>query len=210
MEMELGMIPVKVLFLDIGGVLLTNGFDEKVRRRAAEKFGLNFQDFNDRHHLTFNSFEEGKISFDTFLKRVIFYKKRNFSIAGFKRFIFSQMKSFPATMGFIKEIARHNKIRICAISNEGRELMTYRIKKFGLDQFIDFFIVSSYVHIRKPDEGIYRLALDLANVTPENAVYIDDRILLVEVAKRLGIPSIHHKNLENTKKELARFGLSIR
>ena len=73
------------------------------------------------------------------------------------------------------------------MSNEGRELTADRIRRFGLKEFVDFFVVSSYVHFRKPDEDIFRIALDVAQADPAQVVYLDDRHMFVEVAGRLGM-----------------------
>ena len=100
-------------------------------------------------------------------------------------------------------------LQIAAVSNEGRELTTYRVKQFKLGTFIDFFISSCFVHYRKPDEDMYRIALDISQVQPEQVIYIDDREMFVEVARGLGITGITHINYEMTKKSLEELGLSL-
>ena len=93
------------------------------------------------------------------------------------------------------------------MSNEGLELTRYRIKKFNLGSYVDFFISSCFVHYRKPDADLYRLALDCAQVLPEQVVYLDDRAMFVEVARGLGIQGIHHTGFESTRDALGCFGL---
>jgi putative hydrolase of the HAD superfamily len=198
---------ISTLFLDIGGVLLSQGWDRHMRRRAAEKFDLNHDEMEERHYLTFNTYEEGKLSLDTYLKRVIFYNKRSFSIEEFKKYLFEQSQPMTDMIDFFRNISKLNKIRIGAISNEGRELTVHRIEKFGLKEFVEFFICSCFVHYRKPDEDIYRIALDIGQVKPENALYVDDNPLLVQVAQSMGIHGIVHKSLEETRKELSAVGL---
>jgi putative hydrolase of the HAD superfamily len=66
---------IKAVFLDIGNVLLTNGWDRRLRREAAEKFGLDHEEMNERHHLTFDTYEEGKLSLEEYLTRVVFYEE---------------------------------------------------------------------------------------------------------------------------------------
>ena len=86
---------ITTLFLDIGGVLLTNGWDRNIRIRAAEKFGLDQDEMNERHHLTFDTYEEGKLSLDEYLHRVVFYQDRSFSPEEFKAFMYAQSQPFP-------------------------------------------------------------------------------------------------------------------
>src|SRR5512142_1352394 len=151
---------ITTLFLDIGGVLLTNGWDHNSRKRAAETFGLDYEEMSERHHLTFDTYEEGKLSLDEYLKRVVFYEPRHFSPEAFKQFMFDQSQPFPDMLALMQELkARYNR-KIAVVSNEGRELTVYRIARYGLAAFVDFFICSCFVHYRKPDEDIFRIALD--------------------------------------------------
>jgi putative hydrolase of the HAD superfamily len=198
-----------VIFLDIGNVLLTNGWDHDLRCQTAKKFGLEIDQLNERHHLTYDTYEEGKLSLDSYLDRVVFYKERPFTKDALIQYIFDQTRAFPQTIQLMHELKQRFKLRIGAVSNEGRELMQYRIETFNLEAFIDFFIGSCFVHIRKPDFDIYRLALDVAQVDPHNVVYIDDRAMFVEVASSLEIRGIVHKDHAATKKALAEMGLTL-
>lgn len=200
---------ISTLFLDIGGVLLTNGWDHTMRQKAAESFDLDYEEMNERHHLTFSTYEQGKINLDEYLSRVVFHQERSFPRQDFKDFMYAQSKSRPEVIGLVRALRTRYPLRIAAISNEGRELTFYRIRKFALGDFMDFFVCSCFVHYRKPDEDIYRLALDIAQVEPENSLYIEDRPLFVEVARSLGINGIVHTDLENTRAALESFGFSV-
>jgi putative hydrolase of the HAD superfamily len=200
---------LKVLFVDVGGVLLTNGWDRDMRRLAAERFHLDYADLDERHHLTFDTYESGKLSLEEYLDRTVFFQPRAFSREDFQSFMFSQSKSFPATIEWVQALKSRYGLKVAVISNEGRELTVHRVRTFGLTDFVDFFIVSSFVHFRKPDKDIYRMALDIAQVSPEQAAYVDDRLMFVEVARSLGIRGIHHIGLESTKKALGSWGLRV-
>lgn len=197
------------LFLDVGGVLLTKGWDRSMRKRAAETFGLDADDMDDRHHLTFDTYELGKLSLDEYLDRMVFYKERRFSREEFKEFMFAQSKPFPQMLDLIRGLRKAYSLKIAVVSNEGRELTTYRIQKFGLAEFVDFFIASSFVHFRKPDADIYRIALDIAQVPLDQVVYIEDRLMFVEVVQGLGIRAVHHIGFESTRASLASLGLVL-
>jgi len=199
---------VSALFLDVGGVLLTNGWDRSMRQRAAETFKLNYDEMDERHHLTFDTYEEGKLSLDEYLNRVVFYKDRTFSREEFKAFMFAQSQPYPRMIELVRDIKRSDGVKVAVVSNEGRELTVHRIQKFGLAEFVDFFIASCFVHFRKPDADIYRLALDVAQVSPEQVVYIEDRFMFVEVAQTLGIRGIHHRDYDTTRVALASLGLA--
>jgi putative hydrolase of the HAD superfamily len=202
--------PITTLFLDIGGVLLTNGWDHNIRKHAADKFGLDYEEMNERHHLTFDTYEEGKLSLDEYLNRVVFYQERSFLREEFKAFMYAQSQPFPEMIELMRGLKTQHGLEVAAVSNEGRELTVYRVQQFKLGTFIDFFISSCFVHYRKPDADMYRIALDIAQVRPEQVVYIDDRAMFVEVAQGLGIRGIIHKGYETTQKALEAMGLSLR
>jgi putative hydrolase of the HAD superfamily len=200
-------IPITTLFLDIGGVMLSNGWGHESRRSAAEVFKLDFDDMEERHHLTFVTYEEGKLTLHEYLNRVVFYQERTFTPDQFQNFMFGQSKPFPEMIEFIRRLKEQHHLKIAVVNNEARELNEHRIKKFQLNQFVDFFISSCFVHFRKPDADIFRIALDIAQVSAEHVVYIEDVQMFVDVARDLGIRSIRHKDYVSTSAELASMGL---
>jgi putative hydrolase of the HAD superfamily len=200
---------ITTLFLDIGGVMLSNGWGHESRKLAADFFNLNFSDMDDRHHLTMVTLEEGKLTLNEYLKRVVFYQKRSFTPVQFREFMFSQSTPHIEMIELIQQLKEKYQLKIAVVNNEGRELNEYRIKKFQLNQFVDFFISSCFVHFRKPDEDIFRVALDIAQVPAEQVLYIEDMQMFVNIARDLGIRSIQHKSYLSTSKVLADMGLKI-
>ena len=203
------LIPVTTLFLDIGGVILTNGWGHESRRLAAEKFNLNLSELEERHHLTFVTYEEGKLTMKEYLNRVVFYQKRTFTPDQFKEFMFNQSTPFKEMIEFILKLKEQNRLKIAVVNNEAHELNEHRIKKFKLNQFVDFYISSCFVHFRKPDADIFRIALDIAQVPAEHVVYIENTVMFVDVARDLGIRSILHTDYKSTRSELSLLGLKI-
>lgn len=204
--MRHGQLPT-TLFLDIGGVLLTNGWDRASRKKAAEKFNLDYDEMNERHHLTYDTYESGKISLDEYLDRIVFYEPRDFSRDEFKDLMYAQSEPFSEMIELVKMLKARYNLRVGVISNEGRELTEYRIARFNLKEFVDFFVSSCFVHIRKPDRKIFQMALDLAQAVPDESLYIDDREMFVEIARGLGLKSVHHTTPEATISTLHSFGL---
>ncbi len=193
---------ITTLFLDIGGVLLTNGWDRGMRKKAAELFSLNYEELDERHHLTFDTYEEGKLSLDDYLSRVVFYEKRNFSRNEFMDFMLKQSEPYPQMIDMFRKIKSLNRLKLVAVSNEGREINAHRVVTFKLTDLIDLFVISAFVHVRKPDTEIFRYALDLAQAEADKVLYIDDRPMFIEVAQTLGIRGINHRTFENTRSAL--------
>ncbi|PWU08895.1 MAG: hydrolase [Verrucomicrobia bacterium] len=201
--------PITTLFLDIGGVLLTNGWDHKLRKQTAEHFQIDFEEMSSRHHITYDTYESGKSSWEDYLEKIIFYKPQDFDSNDVKRYVLEAARPLQNTIDLIRKLRSVYQLKIAVVSNEGRELAVDRIERFQLREFVDFFVVSAFVHLRKPDLDIYRLALDVAQVKPEQVAYIEDRDLLVEVASKLGIHGIHHREEANTREALAQLGLTL-
>jgi putative hydrolase of the HAD superfamily len=200
-------LSVNTIFTDLGGVLLTNGWDRGSRRRAIDLFKLDPEETEERHHLTFDTYEVGKITLDEYLDRVVFYKEQPFSRAKFRQFMYNQSRPFPEMLALVQQLKNKYGVKVAVVSNEGRELAEYRIKQFRLNDFVDFFIVSSFVHFRKPDADIYRIALDTAQVKPGQVVYLEDRAMFVQVADQLGIRGLRHTDYKTTSQQLKKFGL---
>jgi putative hydrolase of the HAD superfamily len=198
---------IKALFLDIGGVLMTNGWGHELREEIASHFGFDYKAFSQRHTMCFELFETGKISFDEYLNWTIFYEKRAFSLNDVKNYAFNAVRPFQEMLDFVKALKQKYNLKVACLSNEGRELALDRIDRFDLSSFADFFVISAFVRRRKPDPGIYQLAIDLIHVKAEEVCYIDDRALLIESSKRLGLNGIHHVSFEETKKKLEAFNL---
>lgn len=199
--------PITCAFVDIGGVLLTNGWDHHARKRAAAHFKLHWADMDARHRLNFEIHEEGKLAFEDYLSRIVFYEKRPFTRAQFRSFMCAQSRPFTEMIELVTQLKTRHGLKIAVVSNESRELNAYRIRKFKLDGFVDSFISSCFVHLRKPDIEMFRLALDVAQTTAEQVIYIENTEMFVQIAEGLGIRSILHTNYTSTSAKLASLGL---
>jgi putative hydrolase of the HAD superfamily len=203
------MPDITAVFWDVGGVILSNGWDRAARAVAAKKFGLDWEEFQDRHELASPAFETGQITLDTYLQRTVFYRKRNFTREEFIDFIYAQSSEKPESRAVLNEIARTGAYLLATINNEPRELNEFRIRKFDLRREFDCFFSSCYLGVRKPDEGIYRLALEVTERGPEECVFIDDRELNLECARALKMRTIHFQNAAQLRQDLAASGVQI-
>jgi putative hydrolase of the HAD superfamily len=198
---------ITCLFVDVGGVLLSNGWDHCARRKAATHFRLAFTEMEDRHHLTVDNLEEGRLSLEDYLERVVFYEERVFTRTQFQVFMFDQSAADSDMIALVTELKARYKLKIVVLSNEGRNLNEHRIDKFKLGDFVDLFVSSCFVHVRKPDVEIFRIALDIAQVPADQIVYIENTPMFVQVAEGLGINGVLHTDYESTCVKLATYGL---
>jgi putative hydrolase of the HAD superfamily len=198
---------ITCLFVDIGGVLLTNGWDHLARQGAATHFDLELADLEDRHHLTVDTYEEGKLTLDDYLGRVVFHQERPFTRAQFRTYMFAQSQPYPEMIALVAQLKVRYGLRIVVVSNEGRELNEHRIRAFKLNEFVDSFISSCFVHIRKPDADIFRLALDIAQVPAQQVIYLENTPMFVQIAEGMGMHSVLHADYTSTCAKLATLGL---
>lgn len=203
------MPEITTLFWDIGGVILTNGWDHDARMEATQTFGLDWQEFRERHDLSFPAFDAGQITLDQYLDRTLFYRARSFTREEFTAFMFAQSKEYPDTRAVLSDVARSGKYYVAAINNEPRELNQYRIEAFNLRKEFQAFFSSCYLGARKPEETIYRIALEVTQRSAESSVFIDDRTLNLENPRRLGMQVVHHQNAKQLRKDLKTLGIEV-
>jgi len=199
---------ITTLLVDVGGVLLSNGWDHVSRRRAARKFGLDWDGFDARHRLVFELHERGRMTLEEYLDAVVFQRPRLFSRAEFRRFMFAQSRSLPGMIDFVRALKARHALKVVVVSNESRALNAHRIREFGLDGFVDVFVSSCFVGARKPDPEIFRVALDVAQADARRALFIDDTEMFVRVAAKLGVRGFAHTDLASTRNQAASFGLT--
>lgn len=202
------MTQTPTLFFDVGGVLLTNGWDTAARKLAAETFGLDYPEFQTRHEMLKTAFETGRLDLDAYVKKTVFYRPRDFSPNDVKQFMFDSSKLLGDTLGWVKSLAESGKYRLFTLNNESRELHENRVKSFGLESVFRAFFTSCYLGQVKPDEDIYINALGIAACTGENAVFIDDRPLNIEPAHALGLNAVLFQGLDDLRARLKEYGVS--
>jgi len=194
--------PISAIFWDVGGVLLTNAWDRSQREAALEHFKLDEEEFADRHEMVVSSFERGKIGLDDYLDRTVFYRARPFSRDEFKQYIFSLSQPNTEALTFARQLADSKKYLMGTINNESRDLNLYRIEKFGLRSIFSLFVSSCFVGLRKPEQDIYRLALEITQKAPEECCFIDDRSINLEAAKRVGMHTIKMDSVARLREDL--------
>jgi putative hydrolase of the HAD superfamily len=193
---------IETIFVDLGGVLLTNGWDREARKKAVEVFSLDGDEFEARHKEVVEDLENGVLTLEGYLRHVVFQTSRNFTTHDFQEFMFDCSKPHKEMIELLKNVKATLKCKVAALSNEGKELGSYRIEKCHLKEVIDYFIVSGFVGYAKPDERIFKLALNLSQTRPNHAIYIDDREVLIEAGKRMGLHTILHHSSAETRSEL--------
>lgn len=202
------MFPFDAILFDVGGVLLTNGWDRRERAAAVEHFNLDAEDLEARHLAIFAAWERDAIGLDAYLDQVMFYKPRPFSREEFFEFVLSQSKLLTdGALSILTEIAASDKCVVGALNNEARATNEYRFSKFGLREYLQVAFSSCYLGLRKPDLAIYRCALDILGRPPERVLFIDDRQQNVDGAAAAGIKAIRFQGEGELRSELLELGV---
>jgi len=206
---ESSLPKITTVFWDIGGVILTNGWDHESRKEAAATFHFDWDEFRDRHDLSFPAFDSGLITLNEYLDRTLFYRARQFSREEFTAFMFAQSKEYPETRAILDKVTNTRKYLVAALNNEPLELNQYRIEAFDLRRNFLVFFSSCYVRARKPEETIFRVALEVTQRPSEQCLFIDDRPLNLESPRKLGMNTIHHQSAEQLRAELGKYGVEV-
>ena len=203
------MAQISAIFWDVGGVLLSNAWDRLERTKALAKFGLDEDEFHDRHEMVVSSFERGKLTLDEYLDRVIFYRARAFSKQEFKDYMYSRSKPKQEILDVAAALSRSNRYLMGTINNESKELNSYRIETFGLRKMFSVFMSSCFVGLRKPEPDIYRVALEVTQKNADQCCFIDDRGINLEGAARLGMHTIRLENVNQLQQSLSKLGVEV-
>ncbi len=203
------MAAIRALFWDVGGVLLTNAWDHNERKVALEHFGLDQEEFHSRHEMVVSSFERGKISLEEYLQRTVFYRKRSFSCEEFRDYMYTLSQPKADSLAFARSLAESGNYFMSTINNESRELNLYRIEKFGLRETFRLFVSSCFVGLRKPESGIYKLAIEVTQFDPQECCFIDDRALNLECAEALGMRTIQMQSVAQLRAQLEKLGVTL-
>lgn len=191
---------ITALFWDLGGVLLSNGWDSDQRARAVAHFGLDADDFEDRHREAVGSLETGQSRLETYLTATVFHAPRSFSPAEFRAYMEAQSQAFPGNLSVVDDVASAGRYLLCTLNNESRELNMYRIERFGLRSRFSAFFTSSFLGVMKPSPRIYRIALEVTQRRPEEVLFIDDRAQNIEAADAIGMSTLHFRGEEGPER----------
>ena len=197
----------KVILFDVGGVLASNGWDRVARHRAADEFGFDWTEFQDRHDFVAHDFETGRLDLHGYLERTLFYRERSFQPDDFVTFMKEQTKPFEDSLTIARELAASRSYVLATLNNESRELNEHRIQILGLEEIFSMFLSSCYLGVSKPKPEIYRIAIDVTQHSPDECLFIDDRSLNLECAVREGMRTVHFTGAVDLRAQLILLGL---
>jgi putative hydrolase of the HAD superfamily len=202
------MFPFDVILFDVGGVLLTNGWDHRERALVLGKFRVDRDGFEARNPAPYRAWESGAIPVEAYLKATIFNETRDFSADEFFRAMCAQSAPLEnGALGILKELAASDKCLLGALNNEARETNEYRFQRFGLRELFKVTLSSCYLGLRKPEPAIYQRALDILGRPAARILFIDDRAENVAGAEAAGFKTILFEGADALRSELARLGV---
>lgn len=203
------MAKISTIFWDVGGVLLSNAWDHDLRQQTIGHFGLDWEEFRERHDLVFHSFETGRITLDSYLACTVFHRERPFTPKTFKEYMFDLSTPLPAGLDILSRLAAQGCYQLATLNNESLELNVHRIEQFKLRDYFSLFVSSCFVGFRKPEPEIYRLALNVTQCDASECVFIDDRALNVERARQVGMQAIRYQSPEQLIADFQALGVQI-
>ena len=192
----------RIIFWDIGGVVLTNGWDRRSRAEAAHVFDFDLPDFETRHANVIDDFDCGRLSLEEYLTETLFYRSRSFTRRAFEEFVYAQSQPDHEVLRILERLVTDGGAVMVALNNESSPLNQYRIDRFDLRRYFRCFLSSCYLGVRKPHDAIYERALQIMQTPPEDCLFIDDRSENLEPAKRLKMRTMHFVNADQLRRDL--------
>ncbi|MGC2400373.1 MAG: HAD family phosphatase [Acidobacteriaceae bacterium] len=202
------MAEISTILWDVGGVLLTNGWDHTQRTAVLEQFAVDRDPFEQRHELANDPWEKGFMTAEQYLAQTVFYEPRPFTPAAFLQAMKEQSILLPhGALRILQELAASEEMELAILNNEARELNDFRIEKFEFGRYFDVFLSSCYLGLRKPDPKIFAMALDVLQRDAEEVAFIDDREGNCEAAGTLGIHAICYHDEAQCLRALEQLGV---
>jgi putative hydrolase of the HAD superfamily len=201
---------ISTILWDVGGVLLSNGWDRQQREAVLTRFGLDHADFEHRHAEIDQAWERDEIGVDEYLRQTVFFEPRSFTQAEFLEAMRAQSRVLDDSgIGILRQLAASEEYVLATVNNESRAMNEFRLTKFNLLDSFDAFFSSCYLGLRKPDRRIYQAALDVLQRDPERAAFIDDRPENVAAAVTLGIHGIRYEGSAKLASDLEQLGVVL-
>jgi putative hydrolase of the HAD superfamily len=196
-----------VLAWDVGGVLLSNGWDVVHRSEASVLFGFDAAAVEARHIAVQEAFERGQMTMDEYLDFTVFYEPRSFGRSEIREHIFACSTAHTDTLEFASRLAKTGRFRMVTLNNESIELNEHRIERFGLRRSFSAFFTSGYLGRRKPDPEIFAQVCSILHKPPEAIIFIDDRPENVAAAASFGMTALHYRDLPQLQRDLGSLGV---
>ncbi len=201
---------IETIFWDIGGVLLTNGWDQGQRGRVLASLGVDVPAYEAVHDRENWFWERGLMSAEEFFRRTVMEPNAALGlrfetlwplVCGESRVL------HPECFDVLLGLRGMPGVRLATLNNESRELNGYRLDAFGLRESFDFLVCSGYVGEMKPAAAIYRTAIEISGRPAETGLFIDDKVENCEAARASGMQAIHFQTPAQLTSELLRFGI---
>jgi len=202
------MYPFDTILFDVGGVLLTNGWDHRERAAVIAQFGLDLAAFEARHPAPNDAWEKDAISLDDYLDATVFYEQRKFSRKDFFDAMCAQSVPLAnGALGILAELAASGRYLMGTLNNEARATNDYRFERYGIRVHIDVALSSCYLGLRKPHPAIYRRAIDVLGGPAERILFIDDRAENAAAAAAAGMKTIRFESADQLRSQLTAYGV---
>ena len=197
------MPPFDVILFDVGGVLLTNGWDHKERAAVIQSFQLDLSQFEARHPDANEAWEKDEINAQQYLDETVFYEPRGFSHKEFLDAIFAQSVVLEdSALPVLQDLSASQKYLVGSLNNEAREPNDYRFTRYDLRRYFEIAFSSCYVGLRKPHPEIYQRAIDILGRPAERILFIDDRQSNVDAAASTGLKAIRFIGEQDLRRQL--------
>ncbi|CAH8285494.1 2-haloacid dehalogenase [Mariniflexile fucanivorans] len=117
--------------------------------------------------------------------------------------------AIDGTVKILEAFIKSDKYKVVALTNWSNETFPIAQKHYEFLHWFDGIVVSGDEKTRKPFKEIYDITLERFNITPENAIFIDDNLRNIQASSALGINSIHFESPEKLIEHLKQYNIHL-
>jgi HAD superfamily hydrolase (TIGR01509 family) len=203
---------IRTIFWDLGGVVLTNGWDPGQRKRVLSRLGVNLEAYEELHDRANYYWERGLLTAKDFFSQTVLLPNPKLDLTFdmlWPQVCAASKVLHPECLDMLAELKQMGRYRIATLNNESRELNEYRLDAFKLRSLFDYFICSGYVHEMKPNLGIYKSAIDISGFAASSALFIDDKPENCAAAEAVGMHAIRFESPAQLCTALVEYGIQL-
>jgi glucose-1-phosphatase len=197
---------IRLVLFDVGGVLVELGGVRPMLEWLGYRMPTEDLWRTWLHSPSVRAFETGKIPGDEFARQLIGELQiRVDSSAFLESFAAWPSATFPGALELIHQIPRRY-IR-AVLSNSNAVHWPRVTDELGLGGLFDHYFVSHLTGRIKPDADAFEHVLETVDCRPNEVLFLDDNLLNVEAARRVGLEAFVAQGPDESLRVLQQFGV---
>ena len=192
-------------------MVLTGPRDEEALAALHRLTSMSPERFEDHYWVNRHAYDEGKLTGLAFWERFV----REAGVVGGSADLIEELNHWDARMWTTENREmlawqlrlKERGIRTAILSNMGDNVLANMQRTFDWLPRFDVLVWSYQLRMAKPEPAIYLHVLKELDVRPEEALFLDDKLVNVEAARALGMRALEFSTVEKLRRDLVAAGL---